>query len=118
MKYVVKPAPGRVAVKLAEVDKITAGGIIIPDTHRASATQGIVFASCAAYELEGEEYQPLYPVGTIVIFGEYTGTRISIGRDTVIVLKERDITAILELVPDDVDQPSVTVPTLVKVNDS
>lgn len=116
-RYVVKPAAGRVAVKLAGIQEKTDGGIIIPDQHRGSPTQGVVYASCAPYDLNGEAYEPLYMPGDLVVFGEYTGTRITIGRDTIVVLKERDIIASIVEVSETL-QPSADSLSLIKVHDS
>ena len=79
---------GRVAVKLISAATVTAGGIHIPEQYAGAPTQGTVYA---IKESDRDEYG--LDVGDIVLFGPHTGTRVSIGRDTVIVLRIIDISS-------------------------
>lgn len=113
-KFKLYPASGRVAVKLKDIERTTKSGItLISDASAPKPSVGTVAAVCKEYELEGEDYEPLYPIGSIVIFGKYTGTRLQVGRDTYIVMRESDILA--ELVAS--EGTTVISSTKVKVSD-
>lgn len=114
-KFKLYPASGRVAVKLKDFERTTKSGIVlISDASGPKPSVGTVAAVCKEYELEGEDYEPLYPIGSIVIFGKYTGTRLQVGREIFIVMRESDILA--ELVAS--DSPDAVSSTKVKVSDN
>lgn len=113
-KFKLYPSSGRVAVKLKDIERTTKSGIVLlSDASAPKPSVGTVAAVCKEYELEGEDYEPLYPIGSIVIFGKYTGTRLSVGRDTYIVMRESDILA--ELVAS--EGTEIVSSTKVKVSD-
>jgi len=89
--YKVLPAAGRVAVRVLGQAEMTAGGLYIPPNVQEKPTHGVVVAVCPEYEQDGEQFEPMFKVGETVVFGRYTGTEIQVGRDRVIVLRERDI---------------------------
>ena len=97
-KFLLKPSAGRIAIRLKDIERETKSGLVLlGDSHSPKPVVGTVVAVCEEYELDDEEYEPLYKVGDIVVFGKYTGTRIQVGRDTYIILRENDILA--RLVP-------------------
>jgi len=89
--YKVLPAAGRVAVRVMGQAEMTEGGLYIPANVQEKPTHGVVVAVCPEYEQDGENFTPMFNVGEKVVFGRYTGTEIQVGRDRVIVLRERDI---------------------------
>ena len=102
-KYKLKPAPGRIAIKIEEKGKLSDGGIWLADAVvQDKPTVGVVVEICDAYALDGETYEPIYRRGDTVLFGRYTGTLITFGKDKIIVLKENDI--LCRLIPDDAGQ--------------
>jgi chaperonin GroES len=95
-KFLLKPAPGRVAIKLKDVERETKSGIVLlSDGHAPKPVVGTVVAVCEVYEHDDEEYEPLFRVGDIVVFGKYTGTRLQVDRDYYIILRETDILSVL-----------------------
>lgn len=99
-KYKLFPASGRIAIKVEDIERETKQGIILlSDSHAPKPTVGTVVAVCEEYELDGEDYEPLYKIGDVVIFGKYTGTKVQVDRDSYIILRENDIMA--RLVPSD-----------------
>lgn len=91
-KYKLQPAPGRIAVQTSKMsEEVSEGGIILSTYGNQVPTVGKVVANCAEYEQDGESFDPLYAVGDIVVFGKYTGTAITVGRETVLLLREADI---------------------------
>lgn len=91
-KYKLQPAPGRIAVQTSRItEEVSEGGIILASHGAQIPTVGKVVANCSEYEQDGESFDPLYAIGDIVVFGKYTGTAITIGRETVLLLREADI---------------------------
>lgn len=97
----IKPSLGRLAVKLMHTEDVSAGGIILPMGRQEITTVGTVTAIPEAYKsAEDDEDElspsgPNYKVGDIVLFGKYSGSEVTIGRDKVVVLRESDILATL-----------------------
>lgn len=100
-RYKVVPAAGRVAVRVMGQAEMTEGGLYIPPNVVEKPTHGVVVAVCPEYEQDGEQFEPMFKVGEKVVFGRYTGTEIQVGRDRVIVLRERDILCWLTEAADD-----------------
>ena len=93
-RFILEPAAGRVVIRTTRMeDEITSAGLIIPARSNDRPTVGKVVASCAEYEQDGEDYDPLYKPGEIVIFGKWTGTEIEVGRDKFLLIRETDILA-------------------------
>lgn len=99
-----RPTPGRVVVKvLGDNTKIAGGLLFAPDTARMPRTTGRVIATYEPYVENGVEFEPFVNPGDIVLFGEFTGTKVSMHdiRDTIIVLKEDNILSIIEVEGDE-----------------
>lgn len=100
-KYVVVPSPGKIVVKLEEVQTKTKSGIIlVSNAHEPPPTVGTITAVAPEAEAnwdmdEGEEVQPYYKVGDVVVFGKFVGSRLRVDRDTFIILREGDVLAVL-----------------------
>lgn len=89
--YTVVPTTGRVAVRVLEAKDRTDSGIYIVSNVPEPATHGEVVALWEPYEEEGVTYFSALSLGDWVLFGRYTGTKITVDRDTVIILHEKDI---------------------------
>lgn len=85
------PAPGKVAVRVLPSPDMTEGGLHIPVSARKPATMGEVIAVCPVYELDGVRMEPLWLVGAVLVFGEYSGTEVALGREKIIILREQDV---------------------------
>lgn len=113
-KYLLQPAPGRLAIKVEDVERQTKSGIVLlSDSHAPKPTVGTVVATSGEYEQDGEDFEPLYRKGDIVVFGKYTGTSVQVDRDKFIILRENDVLA--RLLPS--DSPEAVARGKVKVND-
>lgn len=108
------PMPGKIAVQVDTKNEITPGGLFIPvdsvkTIHESRATQGVVVAHGDDTEDEDDldSAPPRTKVGDTVLFGKYTGTKITWQpptpegsavrppREEVIVMYEKDVLAIL-----------------------
>lgn len=102
-KYRLKPAAGRIAVKIENYES-KAGLVLVGDSHNPKPTVGTVTEVCDEYTIGDDDpdedpYEPLYKVGDVVIFGKFTGSKVQVGRDTYVLLRESEILA--RLIPDE-----------------
>lgn len=115
--YRVEPAPGRVAVKILPDAEITEGGIYIPPTAKEKPTHGRVVEVCQPYEQDGETFAGMWQIDDVVVFTSYMGTTLEVGRDKVVVLREKDIICRLVLVDPAAPAPEVFAESArIKVN--
>ena len=99
MAMSLKPLGDRVIVELVEKEEMTAGGIILPETAKEKPQQGtIVAAGPGRRDEEGNRIPMDVKVGDRVLFAKYAGTEVKLdGDERVMVLKESDILAVVEL---------------------
>jgi len=92
-----KPLYDRVVVRRLEAETTSQGGIIIPDSATEKSSQGEVLAAGPGALLENGEYRPMsVAVGDRILFGQYSGTEIKVDGETLLIMKESDIFAIVE----------------------
>lgn len=92
----IKPLHDRVVIKRMEEEKVSAGGIVIPDSATEKPIKGEVLAVGAGKPLDnGSTRAPLVKVGDKVLFGKYAGTEVKVDGNEILVVKEDDILAIL-----------------------
>ena len=92
----IKPLFDRVVIKRMEEEKMSAGGIVIPDSATEKPIKGEVVAVGAGKALDnGSVRAPQVKVGDNVLFGKYSGTEVKLDGNDLLVVKEDDIFAIL-----------------------
>jgi len=97
IKINITPLYDRVVIKRCEEDKITPGGIVIPDSAAEKPVKGEVIAIGKGKILDNGNLCPLeVKVGDVVLYGKYAGNEIKIGAEKVLVMRENDIMAVLE----------------------
>jgi chaperonin GroES len=80
-----------------EEERMSAGGIVIPDSATEKPIQGEVIAVGRGKLLENGEVRPLdVKVGDRVLFSKYGGTEIKIDGEELLVMREDDITGVIE----------------------
>ncbi len=89
MEVNVKPLADRVLVEPAAAESKTAGGIIIPDAAKEKPAKGIVLATGS------EKLSFTVKKGDTVMYGQYSGTEITVEGKKYLIIKESDIYAIL-----------------------
>lgn len=89
----IKPYGDRIAVRVAEQETMSAGGIVIPDTaDKEKPQKGEVIAMGPGKRLEDGQFASMdVAVGDVVLFGKYAGTEFKSELGTVLILKEDDI---------------------------
>ncbi len=92
----IKPLHDRVVIKRMEEEKISAGGIVIPDSAAEKPLKGEVIAVGEGKVLDsGALRTPKVKVGDKVVFGKYAGTEIRYDGVDILIVKEDDVFAIL-----------------------
>ena len=94
----IKPYGDRIAVRVAEEENMSSGGIVIPDTADKERPQkGVVTAVGTGRRLEDGQFAALeIAVGDTVLFGKYAGTEFKTESGDFLILKEDDIMATVE----------------------
>jgi chaperonin GroES len=91
-----KPLYDRVVITRMEEEKMSAGGIVIPDTATEKPIKGEIVAVGEGKALDnGSLRAPKVKVGDKVLFGKYSGTEVKLDGTDYLVVKEDDIFAVL-----------------------
>ncbi len=92
-----RPLHDRVIIKREEEETTTAGGIVLPGSATEKPSRGEVIAVGNGKMLDnGNTAEMAVKVGDTVLFGKYSGTEVKSGDDTLIVMREDEIMAIIE----------------------
>lgn len=92
----IKPLHDRVVIKRMEEEKLSAGGIVIPDSATEKPIKGEVVAVGTGKVLDnGQVRAPQVKVGDKVLFDKYSGTEVKLDGVELLVVKEDDLFAIL-----------------------
>ncbi|MGD9021671.1 MAG: co-chaperone GroES [Lysobacterales bacterium] len=92
-----RPLHDRVIVKRMEEERMSAGGIVIPDSATEKPIRGEVLAVGNGKILENGEKRALdIQVGDKILFGKYSGTEIKVDGEELLVMREEDIMAVIE----------------------
>jgi chaperonin GroES len=92
-----RPLHDRVIVKRMEEERLSAGGIVIPDNAAEKPVRGEVLAVGNGKVLDSGEQRALdVKVGDTVLFGKYGGTEVKVDGEELLVMREDDIMAVIE----------------------
>jgi chaperonin GroES len=93
----IRPLHDRVIVKRMEEERLSAGGIVIPDSATEKPIQGEVLAVGNGKKLDNGDVRPLdVKVGDRVLFGKYSGTEVKLEGEDLLVMREEDIMGVIE----------------------
>lgn len=93
----IRPLHDRVVIRRMEEETTSAGGIVIPDSATEKPAQGEVVAVGKGKILESGDVRPLdVKIGDKVLFGKYGGTEVTVEGEDLLVMREDDITAVVE----------------------
>jgi len=93
----VRPLQDRVLIKRLEEETKTAGGIIIPDSHKEKPAQGEVVSVGSGYRLQDGTVKSLeVKKGDKVLFGKYSGTEVKVEGQTYLIMKEDEILGVFQ----------------------
>lgn len=92
----VRPLGDRVLVQREKSEKMSAGGIHIPDSAQEKTTRGVVIATGPGKYLDsGRFVEVSVKTGDRVVFGRYSGQEDRSQQD-VIILRDDDILGVIE----------------------
>jgi chaperonin GroES len=92
-----RPLHDRVIVKRMEEERMSAGGIVIPDSATEKPVRGEVLAVGNGKILDNGEKRALdISVGDKILFGKYSGTEVKVEGEELLVMREEDIKAVIE----------------------
>ena len=92
----IKPLHDRVVIKRMEEEKLSAGGIVIPDSATEKPIKGEVVAVGTGKVFDNGQLRPTQvKVGDKVLFGKYSGTEVKVDGVEYLVVKEDDLFAVL-----------------------
>jgi len=93
----IRPLHDRVIIKRMEEERVSAGGIVIPDSATEKPIKGEVMAVGLGKILEDGKVRPLaVKAGDKVLFGKYSGTEIKLDGVEYLVMREEDLMGVLE----------------------
>ncbi|GAB1341462.1 co-chaperone GroES [Gemmatimonas sp.] len=91
----VAPLADRVVVKPLEEAEQMRGGLYIPDTAKEKPQQGNIVA-VGPGRFEKDARVPMdVKVGDKVLYGKYSGTEVTIEGESLLILRESDILAVI-----------------------
>lgn len=91
-----KPLHNRLLVERLESDKISSGGIIIPDSAKEKPQQGkVISVGPGSQDKEGKIVPMDISKGDVVLFAKYGGTEVTLEGNEYLMLKEDDILAVV-----------------------
>ena len=93
----IRPLHDRVVVKRTEEEKLSPGGIVIPDSATEKPMRGEVVAVGEGKLLDDGTVRALtLKKGDKILFGKYSGTEIKLDGEDIVVMREDDVLAVLE----------------------
>lgn len=92
-----RPLHDRVIVKRLEEERVSAGGIVIPDSAAEKPSRGKVIAAGPGKVNDEGKVRPLdVKTGDTILFGKWSGTEVKVDGEELLVMKEEDIQAVIE----------------------
>jgi len=93
----IRPLHDRVVIKRVEEERMSAGGIVIPDSATEKPDRGEVVAVGNGKVSENGDVRPLdLKAGDMVLFGKYSGTAVKVEGEELLVMREDDVIAVVE----------------------
>ena len=93
----IRPLHDRVIVRREEEERMSSGGIVIPDTATEKPIRGKVVATGKGKILDDGSVRPLdVKKGDNVLFGKYSGTDVRVDGEDLLVMREDDLMAVID----------------------
>ena len=92
----IRPLHDRIIVKRMEEERMSAGGIVIPDSATEKPIKGEVVAVGNGKHLENGDIRLDVKKGDQILFGKYSGTEVKVDGEELLVMKEDDVMAVIE----------------------
>ncbi len=92
----IRPLGDRVAIEIGAAEVKTASGIVLPDSAKEKPQEGIVVAVGKGERNNSGEYMEMeLKVGDRVVFSKYAETTVKHDGKEYVVVRERDVLAVL-----------------------
>ena len=93
----ITPLFDRIVVKRAEGEEKSSGGIFLPDAAQEKRQEGIVISvGRGRVNDDGTQFPLELKGGERVLFGKYAGNEIKLEGETVLLMREDEILAVLD----------------------
>ena len=92
----VKPLLDRVVLKSVEAEETTKSGIILTTSAQEKPEMAQIVAVGPGGLVDGNEVKMYVKVGDKVITGKYVGTEVKVDGETLSIVRQSDILAIVE----------------------
>jgi chaperonin GroES len=90
----IEPLDDRIVVEPIEAEKITKGGIVLPDSAKEKPVKGKVIATGPGRMLDtGKRVEPAVKKGDVVVYARYGGSEVEIDGKEYMILRESDLLA-------------------------
>ena len=92
----IRPLGDRIVVRRLEEETKTAGGIYIPDSATEKPSEGeVVAVGNGRTANNGDLIAMEVKDGDKVIFGKYSGSEVKVGDETLLIMREEDVFAVI-----------------------
>ncbi len=92
----VRPLGDRVVIKNVETEETTKSGIVLPGSAKEKPQMAQVLAVGPGGNVDGKEVTMVVEVGQKVIYSKYAGTEVKIDGETLILVRQSDILAVVD----------------------
>ncbi|MCU7799807.1 MAG: co-chaperone GroES [gamma proteobacterium symbiont of Lucinoma myriamae] len=93
----IRPLGDRIVVRRLEEETKTAGGIYIPDSATEKPSEGeVVAVGNGRISNKGNPIAMEVKSGDKVIFGKFSGSEVKVGDETLLIMREEDVLAVVE----------------------
>jgi chaperonin GroES len=93
----IRPLHDRVIIRRVEEEKTTASGLIIPDAAAEKPSEGVIVAAGNGKKSRnGDNIALDVKVDDKVLFAQFAGTEIKVDGETLLVMTESDIVAVIK----------------------
>ena len=93
----IRPLGDRIVVRRLEEETKTAGGIYIPDSATEKPSEGEVMAiGKGRITDKGDVIAMELKTGDKIIFGKYSGSEVKVDNETLLIMREEDVLAVVE----------------------
>ena len=93
----IRPLHDRGIVRREEEERMSSGGIVIPDTATEKPIRGEIVATGNGKRLDDGSMRPLdVKAGDKVLFGKYSGTEVKVDGEDLLVMREDDLMAVVD----------------------
>ena len=90
------PLGDKVVIKQMEAEEKTKSGIVLPTQSKEKPQEAEVIAVGPGGMVDGKEIKMQVKVGDKIIYSKYAGTEIKIDGETLIIVRQNEILAIVE----------------------